>query len=123
MIIDLKNEELFDADELIIDKKVTFAYGKNGTGKSTLTRILQKQEDDYDVRIFQGFEQVVGENHRLNAVVLGEENEKIENQIKSLNREKEQLLQEMEKMLKTISAPEDTSERNSSEVDMMRIFL
>lgn len=42
MIIDLSAAEVFDSDELDFDKKVTFIFGKNGTGKSTLTEELKK---------------------------------------------------------------------------------
>lgn len=112
MRINLSNEKLFDVDEMNIDKKVTFVYGKNGTGKSTLTRIFQQQANDYEVHVFQGFNELIGENERLNAVILGEENEKIEKEIKKLNEEKEKLIQQKDEVIKTISEPEEESESN-----------
>lgn len=86
--IDLSNHELiFSNTKLQSLKRKNFIYGKNGTGKSTLCELIREQKsDDFDVRIFQGFESVLGENKKLNAVVLGEENKKIQDQIeKQLN--------------------------------------
>lgn len=63
-------------------KSKNFFYGKNGTGKSTLCELIRNQTDkDFDVRVFQGFESVLGEDKRLNAIVLGEENKKIQKQV------------------------------------------
>lgn len=84
MILDLRGQMLFESDELDINKRITFIYGKNGTGKSTLTDIIRRQCSEYDVRIFQGFENVVDANKRLNAVVLGEENTSIRHQIEDI---------------------------------------
>ncbi len=80
-------------------KNKNFIYGKNGTGKSTLCKLIREQKaEDFDVRVFQGFESVLGENEKLNAVVLGEENKKIQKQVedKTENVEKA-ILQENEK--------------------------
>lgn len=103
MVLNLREEILFEDDELDINKRITFIYGKNGTGKSTLTNIIRRQCCDYDVRIFQGFENVIDENKRLNAVVLGKENtlirhqiEEIEGQIQVLEREKISIQSEIE---------------------------
>lgn len=41
--INLKDTELYTNDEIIIDKQYNIFYGKNGTGKSTLTREIVKQ--------------------------------------------------------------------------------
>lgn len=112
MKIDLKNEPLFDVNEMDINKSVTFVYGKNGTGKSTLTHIIQQQALDYEVNVFQGFDELVGENRRLNAVVLGEENEIIEKKINALNEEKEQLLKQRNEILESVSEPEKEGESN-----------
>ena len=68
VILDLKNEGLFINDELELTTNISFLYGKNGTGKSTLTSLFREQISDYDVRVFQGFEGVIGSNKKLNAV-------------------------------------------------------
>lgn len=81
--INLSGTDFLSSEEEMLElKRINFFYGKNGTGKSTLCTIIREQiKDRFDVRIFQGFESVLGENHKLNAVILGEENNKIQEQI------------------------------------------
>ena len=79
--LNLSEEGLFIDNELCLDNKISVIFGKNGTGKSTLTELFRNQITNYDIHIFQGFEGVVGDNKRLNAVVLGEENNEIEKEI------------------------------------------
>lgn len=100
VVLDLKMNSIFSDSQLCIDKKITFIFGKNGTGKSTLASLLKKQIIDYDVRCFQGFDDIVGQDKRLNAVILGEENNEIEQQIKNYESEiikKEDFIKEIEK--------------------------
>ena len=57
MEINLKDNNLFNTDILAIEKNECIIFGNNGTGKSTLVReIKNSQKDNYDVRIFQGFD-------------------------------------------------------------------
>ena len=51
MKINLSNEKLFISNELSLDKKLNFIYGKNGTGKSTLTKVIV---DNYKYAHFKG---------------------------------------------------------------------
>lgn len=90
MKINLSNEKLFISNELSLDKKLNFIYGKNGTGKSTLTKILvdDYNSDSLKVCAFQGFSSIIGENNLLNAIILGEKNKKIEEEIQKLDAEK-----------------------------------
>lgn len=89
--LDLTDVECFakENNKLEIKKNINFIFGKNGTGKSTLTRLIKEQKsDEYDVRIFDGFEGVVGKDNKLNAVVLGEKNNEIDNKIKKYENDK-----------------------------------
>lgn len=94
MKIDLSNEKLFDINEIELDKPVNFIFGKNGTGKSTITKLVKEQITDKDIRIYQGLKSVIA-NGRLNSVTLGEENvsaqrniEKFESEIANFVEEK-----------------------------------
>ena len=111
MKIDLSNEELFYENEINFEKNLNFVFGKNGTGKSTLTKLLKEYgEQDYDVRVFQGFENMVGANNRLNAVILGEENNEIAQEIevkKEAIKKREEKKDEINLELKE---PKDNSE-------------
>ena len=103
MEIDLQNEELFEDNEIEFGKQINFVFGKNGVGKSTITRLIVDQCKSYDVRIFQGFEGVIDENKLLNAVVLGQENIEINKKITEKEKEKEKKKQEKEEILKKIT--------------------
>ena len=111
MKIDLSNEELFYENEINFDKNLNFVFGKNGTGKSTLTKLLKEYgEQDYDVRVFQGFENMVGENNRLNAVILGEENNEIAQEIEIKKEDIKKKKDEIDKINLEIKEPKDNSE-------------
>ena len=43
MEIDLLNNALFKEDKIEFPKNVNFLYGRNGTGKSTLTKEIATQ--------------------------------------------------------------------------------
>lgn len=76
-------------------KQKNFIYGKNGTGKSTITQtIFDSFHDTHDVRIFQGFDSVA-ENSVLNAISLGKENASIQPQIDQVNLEISELENEL----------------------------
>ena len=111
MKIDLSNEELFYENEINFDKNLNFVFGKNGMGKSTLTKLLKEYgEQDYDVRVFQGFENMVGENNRLNAVILGEENNEIAQEIEIKKEDIKKKKEEIDKINLEIKEPKDNSE-------------
>ena len=93
MKIDLSNVTLFDRDILDINKPVNFIFGKNGTGKSTLSRLIKEQNPDKDVRIFHGVESVATDGE-LNSVILGQENILAQKNIEKLNKEIENLQSE-----------------------------
>ncbi|SFO03714.1 Wobble nucleotide-excising tRNase [Pseudobutyrivibrio sp. UC1225] len=108
MNIDLSNVEIFDADKLELDKKITFIYGKNGTGKSTLTNEIKKKlSSEYEVSIFQGFTNIIDENRRLNAVVLGTENASINKEIAAKKIEIDALNGKIDSIWSTLQQPDD----------------
>lgn len=108
--VDLGNEPLFAEEEIRFETKGNYIYGRNGSGKSTLTRMIKEQITDFDVRVFQGFEKVLGENHQLNAVILGEKNIEIDQQIEEQQAELKKVEEQMESVRKNTREPEDDSE-------------
>lgn len=83
ILLDLRDSKIFVEDSLLIDKKISLVFGKNGTGKSTLASLFQEQAEIYDIRCFQGFDGIVGEDKKLNAVILGVQNNEIDRKIQS----------------------------------------
>ena len=77
----LANEKIFEDDYIYFEHRNSIIFGKNGTGKSTICKLIKQQIKDNDVRIFDGFENIIDDNKRLNAVVLGEENVQIKKNI------------------------------------------
>lgn len=118
-------KDLFKSDKLPLDKKLNFIFGKNGTGKSTLTNLINEQfKETHDIRIFNGFDNIVGEDKKLNAVILGEENNDINNQI--LEKEKykkennEKLSKENSKLEKLKENFEKSNSNLNSEKDILK---
>ena len=105
MELDLSTNKLFNADTITFNKRLNFIYGKNGTGKSTITKLMLKEcgTDDISVFAFQGFDSVIGENALLNAIVLGETNKSIEAQITEKENERQRLKEEEEEKNKIIN--------------------
>lgn len=112
MEVDLSGEVLFDGITLSLDKKITFVLGKNGTGKSTLANILSKETDCYDVSVFNGFNNIIEDNKRLNAVVLGEENAAINKEIEDIQAIIAKTVDEKNQILKSVSKPDDDKANN-----------
>lgn len=51
--IDLSDESLFVDNTINFNDTVTFVYGRNGTGESTLSKIIKDQLLDRKVSVFQ----------------------------------------------------------------------
>lgn len=89
----------FSGDSFLIDisEKVNFIYGKNGTGKSTIAKkVVEDFSENYKVVLFDGFESVVGENHRLDAISLGSINTEIQKKIDLVSDEISNIKLELE---------------------------
>lgn len=73
-------------------KKKNFFFGKNGTGKSTITEEIYAQySNEYNVRIFQGFQRIIQENGGLNTIALGEKNSILQPEIDKKTKEIEEI--------------------------------
>ena len=69
-------------------KEINFIYGKNGTGKTSITRAISEQcEGEHDVHVFRGFEGVVGVDGKLNSIILGKENVDLQSDILQIESE------------------------------------
>lgn len=82
--------ERFSENSFLIDitEKVNFIYGKNGTGKSTIANtIYENFSGKYNVFLFDGFESVISENHRLDAISLGKINTEVQKEIDLVSAE------------------------------------
>ena len=113
MKLDFSTTVIFSNSDIEFDKPINFVFGKNGTGKSTITSLMNEQYgDSLDIRVFQGFNSIVGEDKKLNAVTLGEENTSINEQITDKEAEKENLILDIEKMSKEIREPENKKIKN-----------
>ena len=84
MIIKLTDK--FSSSELELGEKCTYIFGKNGTGTTSIADMIKNQIIDNDVRVFKNFDEILSEDKKLNAVILGEENNEINKQIKKLER-------------------------------------
>jgi wobble nucleotide-excising tRNase len=76
------SQDRFFEEKLTGLKRKNFIYGKNGTGKSSITEMIAEQySNDKDIFIFQGFKSVIAENGNLNAISLGDVNSKLQPEI------------------------------------------
>lgn len=112
MELDLSGIDLFDADNIIFDKRKTYIYGPNGTGKTTISNQIKKMSNDYDVYVFQGFESVISSDKTLNAIVLGTENVEISQRLDKINGLIENKQKEIDDIKETISEPENQNQQN-----------
>ena len=97
---------------LLFDKRKTYIYGPNGTGKTTISNQIKKMSNDYDVYVFQGFESVISSDKTLNAIVLGTENVEISQQLDKINGLIESKQKEINDIKETISEPKNQDQQN-----------
>lgn len=74
--IDLTKQKFTDGIQIFKDNHVSlkhknFIFARNGSGKTTFGSLLKEQcSPNLDVRVFAGFDSVLGENEKLNAFSL-----------------------------------------------------
>lgn len=75
----------------------TIIFGRNGTGKSSITEAVQTQCDDrYCVEKFTGIQSVVDKDLKLNAIALGKENVETKAKIDELTEKADSLHDDIE---------------------------
>lgn len=92
-----KDKYSSDSLEFLISKKVNFLFGKNGSGKTTISdEILRQFSDTHSVHVFKDFDGVAT-NERLDAVALGTKNAAIQKQIDAVDVDIANLRKEVDK--------------------------
>lgn len=85
-------DDRFEDEKMVDLKRKNFIFGKNGTGKTSIVEAILKQYDnEYDIRVFQGFESVLSDNGELNAITLGE----INTELQPLINKKKEIIKEL----------------------------
>lgn len=112
--VNLSNLEypLYDDHYLKFSTQKCIIFGKNGTGKTTLCKLVSEQIKNMDVRVFDGFKNLLGSDQKLNAVILGEDNVQIRKKIEEENNKLSQKRQEKEKIQENTEEPKDKNIHN-----------
>ncbi|MCL2521092.1 MAG: AAA family ATPase, partial [Spirochaetaceae bacterium] len=107
--LDLSGKNTFLSPMLVKSfKKVNFFYGSNGSGKTTISRVIKNRErigwldtinvDLVDIRVFNRdyIDENFGENSKINGIFnFGEDNVKIEEEINELTAEAAECLKKI----------------------------
>ncbi len=114
--LNLQENNLFDTETSklqLLNKN--FVFGKNGSGKSSLTKLINKNyNNEFDVRVFSGFEGVLI-NEKLNALVLGEENEENSKKIEKIDERIKDVDTSIEQINNRLQSLQDTPELKTTE--------
>lgn len=110
--LDLSGCQIFEVPSITFTSKNNIIFGKNGTGKSTICKLLKEQITNREVRIFDGFDSIIDTDQKLNAVVLGEENVQIKKKIEEKNEELNDKQNEREKVEENINKPKNETQHN-----------
>ncbi|WP_019789291.1 AAA family ATPase [Streptococcus sobrinus] len=111
------SEPLFTGKELILSSK-NFIFAKNGSGKSTLSdAIVNQKSSDFDVQVFKGFEQLIGENENLDAFSLAVDAGEKEEEIRKLNKKLEEKRSNYTQSNQKITKPENGEENFFSKLE------
>ena len=99
-------------------KLKNFIFGKNGTGKSTITNKIKEQyENTYDVRIFQGYRQIIKEDEGFSAIALGEKNAKLQPEIDKKESEISKLIKEEKNVNDEFEKAEEDYRKKNNEIE------
>lgn len=103
---------LFKSSELELEGK-NFIFARNGSGKSTLSNAIEAQKSvEFDIHVFKGFEDLIGENENLDAFSLAVNAGENEKEIKRLENERELKEQEYQLIVKELIEPTDITQEN-----------
>lgn len=92
-------QNIFNVESLENLKQKNIIFGKNGSGKSSITKaIKEKYSETYDIRIFQGMDSIIKDNKKLNSIVLGTENVNLQPQIEQLTKDITEISVELKKL-------------------------
>lgn len=91
--------KIFNIEHLDNLKQKNIIFGKNGSGKSSITKVIKEEFSEiFDVRIFQGIDSIIRDNQTLNSIVLGVENVSLQPQIDKLTRNIVEISNELESL-------------------------
>lgn len=125
MILNVKvPKEIFQNNGKNKDVNITgfklknFIFGKNGTGKSTIANKIKEQyENTYDVRVFQGYRQIIKEDEGLSAIALGEKNAKLQPEIDKKKSEISELMKEKENANINLKTSKAAHKKENDEIE------
>lgn len=97
MIEELKLPDYIFSDTKLKNlKRKNFIYGRNGTGKSSISKAINEEyKENYDVRIFYGGESFIYESESLDAIALGSNNVEVQPQIDKIKKEIDEIYAEL----------------------------
>ena len=62
-------QNIFNVESLENLKQKNIIFGKNGSGKSSITKAIKEEySETYDIRIFQGMDSIIKDNKKLNSI-------------------------------------------------------
>lgn len=92
-------QNIFNVESLENLKQKNIIFGKNGSGKSSITKAIKEEySETYDIRIFQGMDSIIKDNKKLNSIVLGTENVSLQPQIEQLTKDITEISAEIKKL-------------------------
>lgn len=92
-------QNVFNVESLENLKQKNIIFGKNGSGKSSITKAIKEEySETYDIRIFQGIDSIIKDNKKLNSIVLGTENVSLQPKLEQLTKDITEISAEIKKL-------------------------